>query len=147
MTGYSGSLVLLKVKYGRDYEVVGGMRTTRFLLNNQIIDATHKESGKWRYLMDNVGTSSLSITGSGVFTDKQSESEVRKLAFDNRKASFLLTFGNGDKLEGEFIVSTYERSGNVSEEETYNVTLESAGKVEYMASDSCSVSNIEAIHG
>jgi TP901-1 family phage major tail protein len=133
MVGYSGSLVLLKVQQGNKYEVVGGMRTTHFLLNNQIVDATHKESGKWRYLMSNVGVSSLSITGSGVFTDKGSERCVRNLAFDNRKAKFLLAFGNGDKMYGEFIVSTYERSGNVSEEETYNITLESAGKIEYCA--------------
>ncbi len=131
MVGYSGSLVLLKVKQKEKYEIVGGMRTTRFLLNNQIVDATHKESGKWRHLMGNVGVSSLSITGSGVFTDKNSEKVIRNLAFDNRKAKFMLTFGNGDQLEGEFMVSTYERSGNVSEEETYNVTLESAGKIEY----------------
>lgn len=132
MVGYSGNLVLLKVKQGKEYNVVGGMRTTRFLLNNQIIDATHKESGKWRYLLDNVGVSSLSITGSGVFTDKDSEKAVRKLAFDNLKSKFLLAFGNGDKLEGEFVVSTYERVGNVSEEETYNLTLESAGKIKYV---------------
>jgi len=135
MVAYSGSLVLLKIKAEEnvDYEVVGGMRTTRFLLNNQIIDVTNKESGKWRQLLDNAGTSSISITGSGIFTDKDSEKLLRALAFNNQKASFMLTFGNGDKMVGDFIISTYERTGNVSEEETYNISLESASKVEYVS--------------
>lgn len=112
------------------------MRTTRFLLNNQLIDITHKESGKWRHLLENAGASSISVTGSGVFTDNKSEKMLREMAFENKRASFLLTFGNGDKLEGDFIISTYERIGNVSEEEIYNISLESAGKVEYKATES-----------
>lgn len=135
MVAYSGNLVLLKIKQGKSYEVMGGMRTTRFLLNNQIIDATHKESGKWRELLDEVGVSSVSITGSGIFTNKSSEQIVRDIAFKNKKAEFLLTFGNGDQMEGKFIVSTYERSGNVSEEETYNISLESAGEVNYKSTN------------
>jgi TP901-1 family phage major tail protein len=133
MVAYSGNLVLLKVKQYKTYEVVGGMRTTRFLLNNQIIDATHKESGKWRELLSEVGVTSVSITGSGIFTNKTSESIVRNIAFKNQKSKFLLTFGNGDQIRGEFIVSTYERAGNVSEEETYNISLESAGEVRYIS--------------
>jgi len=136
MVAYSGSLVLLKIKMDKKYEVVGGMRTTRFLLNNQLIDITHKESGKWRHLLENAGASSISVTGSGVFTDNKSEKMLREMAFENKRASFLLTFGNGDKLEGDFIISTYERIGNVSEEEIYNISLESAGKVEYKATES-----------
>ncbi|MCH9753535.1 MAG: phage tail protein [Alphaproteobacteria bacterium] len=135
MVAYSGNLVLLKIKIGNIYEVVGGMRTTRFLLNNQIIDATHKESGNWRELLSEVGVSSVSITGSGIFTNNASEVMMRDIAFNNKKSKFSITFGNGDEMQGEFIVSTYERAGNVSEEETYNISLESAGKIKYSATN------------
>jgi len=140
MVGYSGNLVLLKIKDKNGYQVVGGMRTTRFLLNNQLIDVTNKDSGRWRHLLSGAGTSSMSVTGSGVFTDSQSEKLIRKLAFDHEKQEFMLVFGNGDKLEGSFIVSTYERAGNVSEEEIYNISLESAGKISYHQGFSCSLS-------
>ena len=137
MVEYSGNLVLLKIKIKGGYQTIGGMRTTRFLLNNQLIDVTNKDSGRWRNLLSGVGTSSVSITGSGVFTDSEAEKLMRKSAFEHEKLAFQLIFGNGDKLHGEFILSTYERSGNVSEEEVYNVSLESASKVTYTQQEYC----------
>lgn len=55
MTGYSGSLVLLKVKKDTESIIIGGMRTTKFSLNNQMIDATNKGSGNWRELLPSSG--------------------------------------------------------------------------------------------
>jgi len=125
-------LVLLKIRdKNSEYKTIGGMRTTRFLLNNQLVDITNKNSGRWRDLLSGVGTSSLSITGSGVFTNSESEKLVRKAAFDHDKIEFAIIFGNGDKLAGNFVVSTYERVGNVSEEEIYNIALESSGQINY----------------
>ncbi len=130
---YSGSLMLLKVAAdSENYIIVGGMRTTKFILNNQSIDTTNKESGRWRELLGNAGISSINISGSGIFTNQKSETIVRNLAFSNNIAKFQITFGNGDTLEGPFMISTYERTGNVAEEETYNLTLESAGKINYL---------------
>jgi TP901-1 family phage major tail protein len=132
MVGYSGNLVLLKIKdENNKYQTIGGMRTTRFLLNNQLIDISNKTSGRWRDLLSGAGTSSVSITGSGVFTNSESEKLVRNAAFDHEKMNFIIIFGNGDKLVGSFVISTYERVGNISEEEVYNVALESSGKISY----------------
>jgi TP901-1 family phage major tail protein len=136
MTTQSGSLVLLKIDCGicpEQYITIGGMRTTRFLLNNQLIDCSHKESGKWRHLLIGAGTSTVSISGTGVFTDAGSETLLRQHAFANRGANFCICFGNGDTLVGMFIISSYERLGNFGEEEGYNLTLESAGEVEYIS--------------
>ena len=134
MVAQSGSLMLLKIaKNNGDYVVVGGMRTTKFILNNQSIDITHKESGKWRHLLGSAGISSLNISGSGIFTNQESESMVREIAFANNIAKFRITFGNGDILDGSFIISTYERSGSMAEEENYNLTLESAGSIIYFS--------------
>lgn len=137
MVAQPGSLMLLKVaktiyKMPYNFLTVGGMRSTRFILNNQIIDVTHKESGKWRHLLDSAGTSSMNVSGSGIFTNEESEQLVRELAFTGSVAIFQITFGNGDTLEGPFLVSTYERSGSVGDEENYNISLESAGKIEYL---------------
>ena len=133
MTTQSGSLMLLKVYNveNKNFEIVGGMRTTKFLLNNQLIDNTTKESGKWRELLPEAGQSHISICGTGIFTDKNSELIVRNAAFDNRALSFRLSFANGDILLGMFLIDVYERVGNMEEEEQYNVGLESSGKVSY----------------
>lgn len=37
------------------FTTVGGLRTTRMVLNQQMIDATHRESGAWRALLDVAG--------------------------------------------------------------------------------------------
>lgn len=136
MAAQDGSLVLLKI--GRDtqperYTTIGGMRTTRFLLNNQLIDASHKESGRWRQLLLGAGISNISISGSGVFTSNESEAQLQQYAFANKPANFCICFGNGDILFGLFVISTYERMGNYGEEEGYNLALESAGEIKYVS--------------
>ncbi|MBP9792032.1 MAG: hypothetical protein KBC27_02365 [Rickettsiales bacterium] len=125
--------MLLKVynELSQEFEVVGGMRATKFLLNNQIVDVTTKESGKWRDLLSGAGISYIAISGSGIFTDKKSEQIIRVAAFENKLLDFQISFGNGDVLSGEFLVNVYERIGNMAEEELYNLGLESSGQVSY----------------
>lgn len=137
MLAQSGSLMLLKVYNSakKTFEVVGGMRTTKFLLNNQLVDITTKESGQWRKLMSGVGNSYISISGSGIFTNKESERIIREAAFSNQDLSFEISFGNNDKLLGRFIINVYERIGNISEEELYNIALESSDNVRYSSSN------------
>ena len=133
MVAQSGSLMLLKVynKISNKFEIVGGMRSTKFLLNNQLLDVTTKESGRWRNLLSGVGNAYITISGSGVFTDQDSELVVRDAAFGSRVLDFEMSFGNGDILSGEFLINVYERIGNMSEEEIYNLGLESSGQVSY----------------
>ncbi len=133
MVAQSGSLVLLKVYNikNKAYQVVGGMRATKFTLNNQLIDISHKESGQWRMLLSGSGLSHVSIVGSGIFTDNVSEEIVRVAAFNNQILSFKILFGNLDVLSGNFVISLYERVGNLHEEEAYSIGLESAGDVAY----------------
>ena len=132
MGAQKGALVLLKIGDGAGPEVfvtVGGLRTTRFTLNNEIVDSTNKDSGAWRMLLDGAGIRSMSIAGNGIFTDAVSEETMRGYAFANSVGNYELTFGNGDKLAGAFQITSYERGGNYDGEETYSLTLESAGAV------------------
>jgi TP901-1 family phage major tail protein len=128
-----GSLVLLKISDSLGmFTTTGGMRTTRFILNNQVIDATHKGSGKWRELLDQAGISSVTISGAGIFTDEESGSCARRYAFESSIKNYELCFGNGDRLRGAFQITSYERSGDYNEEETYSIILESSGLVNYV---------------
>jgi TP901-1 family phage major tail protein len=135
MTAQKGSLVLLKVGDGatptESFTTVGGLRTTNFTHNNQTVDATNKDSGAWRELLDGAGTRSVSISGSGVFTDSAAEETVRGYAMENSVKNFELTFGNGDKLSGPFQITSYQRAGSYSDVETYSLTLSSAGQVTF----------------
>lgn len=135
MAAQKGSLVLLKVGNGATptelFTSIGGLRTTSFTHNNQSVDATNRESGAWRALLDGAGMRSISISGSGVFTDSAAEEAVRGFALSNSVRNYELTFGNGDKLTGPFQITAYQRAGSYSDAETYSLTLASAGQVTF----------------
>ena len=135
MTAQKGSLVLLKVGNGggpETFATVGGMRITRMVLNNTLVETTHRGSGAWRQVADASGIRSVNISGEGAFVDSASEETLRGYAFAASANNYELTFGNGDKLTGAFIVERYERSGDVEQEETYRLSLQSAGAVSFV---------------
>jgi TP901-1 family phage major tail protein len=132
MSVQKGSLVLLKVKdnVANEYKTIGGLRTTKLILNNQLIDATTKTSGRWRELLVGGGISFITISGSGIFTNSISEKLVRDAAFNNQALDFQLCFGNGDVIISTFQITSYERSGDYDQEEIYSLTIESASTVQ-----------------
>lgn len=135
MTAQKGSLVLLKVGNGgsptETFTTIGGLRTTSFTHNNQPVDISNKDSGAWRALLDGAGIRSLSISGSGVFTDSAAEETVRGFAMSNAIKNYQITFGNGDSLKGPFQITAYQRTGSFNNEETYALALASAGEVTF----------------
>jgi TP901-1 family phage major tail protein len=134
MATQSGAMMLLKIESGLVFKTIGGLRTTRILLSNQLIDTTHKESGAWRECLGSAGISSLTISGAGVFTDSSSECELRQYAFANIVKRYQIIFGNRDVLSGAFQITSYERLGGYNDEETYSLTLESSGIIKFEAS-------------
>lgn len=135
MPAQKGSQLLIKVGNGATpteaFSTVGGLRTTRLVLNQQLVDTSNKDSGAWRTALSGAGIRSLSLSGAGVFTDAASEETVRGYAFAGTINNFQLVFGNGDLLQGAFHISSYERAGNHDGEETYSLTLESAGTITF----------------
>lgn len=111
---------------------LAGMRSTSFSLNQQIVDVTNKDSSnRWRELLAGAGVRSLSIQAAGLFTDAAIEETVRGFAFAGSSNTFTLHFENGDQFSAAFIISAYGRAGEHDGEETYNLTLESAGAITY----------------
>ena len=84
MAAQKGSALLLKI--GADasaaaasdtYTTVGGLRSTSITLNQESVDITNKDSANARELLADAGVESVSISGSGVFTDAASEGTLR----------------------------------------------------------------------
>ena len=133
MTAQNGALVLIKVGDGgspETFTTIGGLRTSAIRLNNQILNATTLESGAWRQLAGS-GISAMSISGNGMFTDAASEGTVRGYAFAASVNNYQFFFANGDYVTGAFQVTAYERSGDINAEETFALTLESAGSITF----------------
>ena len=134
MAAQKGSLVLLKVGNGgapESFTTIGGLQTTAFAVSTQAVDATARESGAWRKLLDGAGIRSISLSANGVFTDSSAEETVRSLAISGTVRNYQMTFGNGDTLSGPFLITAYERSGAQQDEERYALTLFSAGTIIY----------------
>lgn len=134
MTINDGSKMLVQVALDEnpgEFLNIAGMRTTRLVYNNQVIDSTNKESGKWREILADVGISSLSISASGIFMNSKSEEIIRANCFERSVKRYRILFASGDIIESDFFISSYERNGNYGEEENYHLTFESSGKVYY----------------
>lgn len=136
MTAYDGQNVLIEVGDGasptESFTTLGGITASNITVSKQAIDASNVASGSWQNLIDG-GTQSARITGEGVFEDSAAEDRLRGNAFDGNAHNYRFIFANGDVLSGAFIVTNYERSGDVASAEDYSVTLQSAGSLSFMA--------------
>jgi len=139
MAAQKGSNFLLKENSTGTPATVGGMRSTSMSINGEMVDITTKDSNafvtsgndKARDILQGGGIRSMSISASGVFTDSSTENLVRGFAFDGAIQNYDLIFGDGSKVAGAFLITSYERAGEYNGEETYSLTLESHNTLTY----------------
>ncbi len=139
MAVQKGSSFLLKDNSTGTPATIGGLRSTSMSINGEMVDVTTKDSNafitsgneKARDLLQGGGIRSMSISASGVFTDSSTENILRGFAFDGAIQNYDLVFGDGSKIAGAFLITSYERAGEYNGEETYSVTLESHNTITY----------------
>ena len=139
MAVQKGSSFLLKDNSTGTPATIGGLRSTSMSINGEMVDVTTKDSNafvtsgndKARDLLQGGGIRSMSISASGVFTDSSTENLLRGFAFDGSIQNYDLVFGDGSKIAGAFLITSYERAGEYNGEETYSVTLESHNTITY----------------
>ena len=132
MTAQSGAAFLLKIGDGASpatYETVAGLRTTQMSINGDTVVVTHKESGGWRELLSGAGTRSVSVSASGIFLGSDAESQVRYHALTGTLDQYELSFEDGARMRGAFLVQRLDYSGDFNGERTYALQLESSGAV------------------
>lgn len=132
MTAQKGSAFLLKIGDGAlppDYQTVAGLRTTQMSINGDTVVVTHKESGGWRELLSGAGTRSVSVSAAGIFLGSAAETAVRGHALAGTTADYELSFEDGEKLRGKFLVQRLDYAGDFNGERNYTLQLESSGAV------------------
>lgn len=132
MTAQKGAAFLLKVGDGGSpvaYETVAGLRTTQMSVNGDTVVVTHKESGGWRELLSGAGTRSVSVSASGIFLGSDAESAIRGHALAGTLDDYELSFEDGAKMRGSFLVQRLDYAGDFNGERTYAIQLESSGEV------------------
>ncbi len=145
MAAQKGLDVLMKIDISGTKTTIGGLRSTSITLNDESVDITNKDSLGTRTLLAGAGVNSLSVSGSGVFTDSAAEVAVRT-AFaaqqnttDGSSAqtaafeSFQFIMPNLGTYTGNFQITSLEYSGEYNGEATYSMSFESAGYITFAA--------------
>lgn len=136
MTAQSGRGFLVRIGDGaapETFATIAGMRATSLVVNSDAVDITNKDSGGWRELLGGAGVRRVAVSGAGVFTDSAAEAILRGKALAGMLANYEILFENGDRLEGSFLVTTLDYSGDHNGERTYTLALESSGVISFTA--------------
>ena len=132
MPAQNGSAFLLKIGNGgspQTYQTVAGLRTTQMTINGDSVVVTHKGSGGWRELLSGAGTRSVSVSAAGIFLGSTAENAVRAHALAGTIDDYELSFEDGAKLRGRFLVQRLDYAGDFIGERSYTLQLESSGPV------------------
>ena len=145
MAAQKGLDVLMKIDISGTKTTIGGLRSTSITLNDESVDITNKDSLGTRTLLAGAGVNSLSVSGSGVFTDSAAEVAVRT-AFaaqqnttDGSSAqtaafeTFEFIIPNLGTYTGAFQITSLEYAGEYNGEATYSMSFESAGYITFAA--------------
>ncbi|NVK85476.1 MAG: phage major tail protein, TP901-1 family, partial [Cytophagia bacterium] len=127
--------LLIKVDLTGDgqFETMAGLRATRVSFNAESVDVTTLESqGGWRELLAGAGVKSASISGSGVFKDAGTDERARQIFFDGETPDFQVIIPDFGTVAGPFQVTSIEYAGSHNGEATYEVSLASAGALQFV---------------
>ncbi len=136
MAAQNGKDLLVKVDMNGTglFETIAGLRATRISFNAESVDVTSLESqGGWRELLSGAGVKSASISGSGVFKDTGTDERARQLFFDGETPRFQVIIPDFGIVEGPFQVTGIEYAGSHNGEATYEMSLASAGAMNFTA--------------
>ena len=134
MAAQKGALLLLKVGNGgspETFTTVAGLRSTSIALNDETGDVTNKDSGNKRTLLAGAGINSISVSGSGVFTDQPSELTVRTNFASGSFANYQVVLPDLGTYEGAFQITSLEYAGEFNGEVTYSLSLEGSGTISF----------------
>ena len=132
MAAEKGSAFLLKIGDGESpasYTTMAGLRTTHMAVNGEPVTVTNKDSGGWRQLLSGAGVRSVSVSGAGVFTGSDAEARIRDHALHGVIDAYQLSFEGGEIMQGDFLVTRLDYSGDYNGERSYTLSLESSGAV------------------
>ncbi|GGY99611.1 phage major tail protein, TP901-1 family [Novosphingobium colocasiae] len=132
MTAQKGSAFLLKISDGATpavYQTVAGLRTTQLSVTGDAVVITHKDSGGWRELLSGAGVRSVSVSAAGIFLGSAAETKVRTNAMAGTLDDYELSFEDGARLRGQFLVQRLDYAGDFNGERNYTMQLESSGAV------------------
>lgn len=132
MAGFNGR------QFTFDWETttLAGVRTRGMTVTNDYVDVTNDDDAGWRTLLADPGVRSVEVTIGGITTDEVLLAAIMAASMTSgtlagNLPSSLTTPGT---MSGEYLVSSFEQSGNHDGEVEFTATFMSTGEVTYTAS-------------
>ena len=132
MAAQKGAAFLLKISNGATpavYRTIAGLRTTQMAITGDTVVITSKDSGGWRELLSGAGVRQVSVNAAGIFLGSEAENQVRSNVLAGVIDAYELSFEDGAKLRGRFLVQKLDYAGDFNSERNYTLQLESSGEV------------------
>ncbi|MGD9670001.1 MAG: phage major tail protein, TP901-1 family [Hyphomicrobiaceae bacterium] len=136
MAAQKGKDLLLKVDSDGvgSFVTVAGLRSRSLAFNAESVDVTHSESaGRWRELLEGAGVRSARVTGAGIFKDAASDEIIRGLFFNGAIRAWQIVVPDFGAVTGAMQVTSFELTGRHDGEVTFELSLESAGELTFVA--------------
>jgi TP901-1 family phage major tail protein len=136
-TGYSGRLILVKQGNAASPEVfttIAALRDTTVTESEDSVETTSKDDGGKRTLLAGTIRNSITVTGTGVFTDSATLASLRTSMRAGTHSNYEIevvesSTSAGETLTGAFRITNLEFSGSYDGEANYSLTLESDGTI------------------
>lgn len=134
MSAQRGRDILLKIaNAGGGYVTCAGMRSKRLAFNTETVDVTDADAaGRWRELLGGSAVQRVSIGGSGLFKDAQSDKLFQQAFFNGEIPLWQIVLPGFGTLQGAFQITALEYGGAHNGEVTFEIALESAGPVKFV---------------
>jgi TP901-1 family phage major tail protein len=132
MTAQKGAAFLLKISDGEAppaFQTVAGLRTTQMSVSGDTVVITNKGSGGWRELLSGAGVRAVSVSAAGIFLGSAAEAQLRANALAGTLDDYELSFEDGERLRGRFLIQRLDYAGDFNGERNYTLQLESSGEV------------------
>ena len=132
MAAQKGAAFLLKISDGAatpSYRTVAGLRTTQMSITGDTVVVTNKDSGGWRELLSGAGVRQVSVNAAGIFLGSAAETQIRDAALNGTVTDYQLSFEDGARMQGKFLIQRLDYSGDFNGERNYSLVLESSGAV------------------
>ncbi len=134
MTAQKGKDLLLKIDSDGSgtFVTVAGLRSRSLAFNAETVDISNADSaGRWRELLEGARVKRASVSGSGIFKDAATDAAVRQVFFDGTIRNWQVIVPDFGTLAGAFQVTALQYSGEHNGEVAYELSLESAGAIDF----------------
>ena len=129
MAGHNGRELVIDW----DSVTLVGVRTRTYSVTNDYVDVTTDDDSGWRTLLADPGLRSVEVTVGGIASDQVLLAEIMKANIEGEPLDVNLPTATGAKLNGTFVVSSFEGNGDHDGAYEFSATFMSSGEVTYTA--------------